>query len=63
MDEGLFLASGSSAPLRIMHGGGMVAWIMGTLAILTKCEYWQLLSQKMMLLGFFLTWQLCLSED
>ena len=46
MDEGLFLASGSSAPLRIMHGGGAVAWIMGTLAMLTKWERWRLLSQE-----------------
>ena len=44
MDAGLFLSSGSSAPLRIMHGGGAVAWIMGTLAMLTKYEHWWLCS-------------------
>lgn len=27
-----FLASGSSAPVRIEHGCGTVAWIVGTLA-------------------------------
>ena len=41
-----FLASGSSAPLRIIHGGGAVAWIMGTLAMLTKYEHWWLLSRE-----------------
>ena len=33
MDAGLFLVSGSSVPVVIMHAGGTVAWIMGTLAM------------------------------
>ena len=41
-----FLSSGNSVPMGIMHGGGMVAWIKGTLAISAIHEFQQLLSQE-----------------
>ena len=41
-----FLSSGNSVPVGIMHGGGMVAWIKGTLAISAVHEFQQLLSQE-----------------
>ena len=40
----LFLASGSSVPVGIMHRGCSVAWIMGTLAMPAMQEHWWLLS-------------------
>ena len=43
---GLSLASGSSVPVGIKHGGGMVAWIMGTLALPGTQGWEQLLSQE-----------------
>ena len=43
---GFFLASGSSVPVGIKHGGGMVAWIMGTLAMPGTQGWEQLLSQE-----------------
>ena len=41
-----FLSSGNSVPVGIMHGGDMVAWIKGTLAMSVTHEFQQLLSQK-----------------
>ena len=37
---GIFLASGSSAPVRIECGAGAAAWIVGTLAVPSRQGHW-----------------------
>ena len=44
--QDFFLPCGSSVPMGIMHGGGLVAWITGTLAMPATQECQQLLSQE-----------------
>ena len=64
MDAGLFLVSGSSVPMGIMHAGGVVAWIMGTLAMLAAQASWHYCQRRYgAIRAFSSLWQLCPSED
>ena len=62
MDAGLFLVSGSSVPVVIMHAGGTVAWIMGTLAM-TDIQGCYLCHRRYGAIRIFSSfWQLCPNE-
>ena len=64
MDAGLFLVPGSSVPMGIMHAGGVVAWIMGTLAMLATQACWHYCQRRYgAIRAFSSLWQLCPSED